>query len=158
MPSTATADLCNRVAQLGTRSPIVWRESARTSRKGASPGPRHWAAWRVAKQATYPFGRRSPPPAPAAGARRTRCGLAPRRHLGTADDHHEELIRAVQSNRRPPGHRCASQVMTQVVRDVGREPRRDTQAEQPPRQRRNRRFAARRIQHHPNSRRSGHRQ
>ena len=87
-----------------------------------------------------------------------RVGIMPgHRHavsgdLGTADDHHEELVGADQRHRGPRGHRRADQAMTQAVRDVGRQGRRDTEAEEPTRQRRNRRLAARRIEHHHRTR------
>lgn len=45
-----------------------------------------------------------------------------RRNLGTADDHHKQLVRA-------------DRAMTQAVHDVGRARRGDAQAEQPPRKR-----------------------
>jgi hypothetical protein len=68
-------------------------------------------------------------------------GRAVRRNLGTADDHHEEFVRTDQRNCGPRGHHRTGQVMTQAVRDVGREGRRDTQAHKPPRQRGNRHLA-----------------
>jgi WD40 repeat protein len=68
--------------------------------------------------------------------------------LSTADDHHEQLIGPDQRHGRPRGHRSTHQTMAQAVRHAGRQRRCDTQAEQPPRQPRNRRLPARRVQHH----------
>lgn len=55
-------------------------------------------------------------------------GRAARRNLGTPYDHHEELVRADQRDRGPRGHRRTGQDMSQTVRNVSRECRRDTQA------------------------------
>jgi hypothetical protein len=55
--------------------------------------------------------------------RRAACG-----NLGTADDHHEQLVRTDQRNRGPRRHCRADQAMAQSMRDVSRERRRDTQA------------------------------
>ncbi len=62
-------------------------------------------------------------------------GCRVRRNLGTADNHHEQLVRADQRNCGPRRHPCADQAMSQAVHDIGRERRRDAQAEQPPRER-----------------------
>jgi hypothetical protein len=81
-------------------------------------------------------------------ARRVRWGV------GVADDHHQEFVGADQHDRRPRGHNRAGKTMTQAVGDVRRQGRRDADAEQPPRQRRNRHLATRRVEQSPsNSRR-----
>lgn len=59
-----------------------------------------------------------------------------RYHLGTADNHHEQFVRADQRHRRPRGHHRANRPVPQPVGHVGRERRRDAKAEEPPRQRR----------------------
>jgi hypothetical protein len=58
----------------------------------------------------------------------------PRLHLRTADDHHEQFVQADQRDRRPRSYRRTDQAMAQTVCHVGRECRRNAQAEQPPRQ------------------------
>jgi len=63
-------------------------------------------------------------------------GYAARCRLRTADNHHEQFIGADQRDRRPRGHRSTDRPVPQPVGHVGRERRRDAQAEKPPRQRR----------------------
>jgi len=68
---------------------------------------------------------------------------------GTADDRHAQLIGPDQGDRRSRRHGGAGRAVAEPVRHVGRQRRRDAQVGQPPRQRRNRRLAARRVgQHH----------
>ena len=56
---------------------------------------------------------------PAHGWHGSRC-------LGRADDHHEQLVRADQRDRRPRGHRRARQAVPETVGDIRRQRRRDT--------------------------------
>jgi hypothetical protein len=81
------------------------------------------------------------------GFRRVVCLL-----LRTADDHHEEFVRAHQRDRRPRGHSRADRPMTQAVGDVSRERRRYPQAEQPTCQRGNRCLPTGRVKHHHRTR------
>jgi len=59
---------------------------------------------------------------PAHGWHGSRC-------LGRADDHHEQLVRADQRDRRPRGHRRARQAVPETVGDIRRQRRRDAQPE-----------------------------
>ena len=70
----------------------------------------------------------------------SRSGRRTRRHLARADDHHEQLVRADQRDRRPRSDNGTRRPMAKAVRHVGRERRRDPQAQQPPRQRWTRTF------------------
>ena len=63
-------------------------------------------------------------------------GRAVRRTLGPADDHHEQLVRTDESDRRPRGHRCADDAVVQTVSNVRSEYRNNAHAEQSSRQRR----------------------
>jgi hypothetical protein len=56
------------------------------------------------------------------------------------------------SDRRPSGHRRTDRPVPQPMGHVRRERRRDAQAQEPPRQRRNRRLASRGVQHHHRTR------
>ena len=51
--------------------------------------------------------------------------------LGAADDHHEQLIRPGQRHRRPCSHNGTNHAVTQAMRYVSRQGRRDPQAEEP---------------------------
>jgi hypothetical protein len=52
-----------------------------------------------------------------------------RHHLRTADNHHEQLVRPDQRDRRPRSHRRPDVPVPQAMGHVGRERRRDAQAE-----------------------------
>ena len=78
----------------------------------------------------------------------SRSGRRTRRHLARADDHHEQLVRADQRDRRPRSDNRTRRPMAKAVRNVGRERRRDAQAQEPPCQRWNRHLPPRRVEHH----------
>jgi hypothetical protein len=70
------------------------------------------------------------------------------RHLGAANDHHQELIRSDKRDRRPSCHSGADDAVAQAVGDVRGECRDDAHAKEPPRQRRHPDTPPRRVQHH----------
>jgi len=64
----------------------------------------------------------------ASSAGSSRAGRRTHRRLSGVDDHHEQLVRADQRDRKPRGHNSARQPMAEAVCHVGRERRRDAQA------------------------------
>jgi hypothetical protein len=89
-----------------------------------------------------------PQPAIARSARWSRSGRRASREPARADDHHEQLLRTDQRDRRPRSHDRTRGPMAKAVRDAGRERGGDPHARQPPRQRRNPHLPPRRVEHH----------
>jgi hypothetical protein len=73
-------------------------------------------------------------------------------HRMRTADHHHELVRTSQREGRPRSHRRSYRPAPEAMGHVGRERRRDAQAEQPARQHGNRRPTARRVQRHHRAR------
>ena len=71
-----------------------------------------------------------------------------RRRLRATNDHHQELIRTDERDRRPRGDSGADDAVAQAVGNVRSECRGSAQAEQPLRERGHPGISSRRVQHH----------
>jgi hypothetical protein len=131
--------------------------AARYARTLCARGCPTWSRARIMRTRGHPPGRYltrellsslHPQPTIARSARWFRPGRRTGREPARADDHHEQLVRTDQRDRRPRSHNRTRGPMAKAVRNVGRERRGNPQAQQPSRQRRNPHLPPRRVEHH----------